>query len=292
MARVLPWRALNAISLVLGSVLYTLVPKRRGIALKNLRDAFGKTKSESEIKRIARRSCTSFFLTFLEMIKSRSLLAEREAIVSLRESTDGLDRLFQKAKKIHDQSGGCIFVTPHIGNWEVLPSISSIVGIPLAVVVRPLDNPFLERLIYAHRSESGQVIIPKKNALFVLQRTLKRGKSIGLLPDQSTMKGISVDFFGHRATTTPVPALLAISYQRPLVVVACCRRPDGRHYEGFVSDPIWPRENESEKSEIFRITEEMNGEMEAIIRKYPEQYLWIHDRWKTYRHKKELLARE
>jgi KDO2-lipid IV(A) lauroyltransferase len=288
----LPARALHGISLVLGNVLYIFVPRRRKIALKNLRDAFGKTKRESEIRRIARRSCKSFFLTFLEMIKSRSLLSQPEAVIRLRELTDELDELFQKAKKIHDQSGGCIFVTPHIGNWEVLPSISSIVGIPLAVVVRPLDNPFLERLIYAHRSESGQVIIPKKNALFVLQRTLKRGKSIGLLPDQSTMKGISVDFFGHKATTTPVPALLAISYQRPVVVVACCRRPDGRRYEGFVSAPIWPRESESEKAEIFRITEEMNRKMESIIRKYPEQYLWIHNRWKTYRHKKELLAAE
>jgi KDO2-lipid IV(A) lauroyltransferase len=217
-------------------------------------------------------------------------LSKPDAVKSLRNTTESLDELFHKAKKIHEESGGCIFVTPHIGNWEVLPYISSIVGIPLAVVVRPLDNKYLERLFYAHRSESGQIIIPKRNALFVLQKTLQQGKSIGLLPDQSTMKGISVDFFGHKATTTPVPAILAISYMRPIVVVACCRKPDGLRYEGFVCDPIWPGEYKSEKAEIFRLTEEMNRNMESIIRKYPGQYLWIHNRWKTYKGKKELLS--
>ncbi|MBS1111857.1 MAG: lipid biosynthesis acyltransferase, partial [Nitrospirae bacterium] len=133
--------------------------------------------------------------------------------------------------------------------------------------------------------------IPKSNAMFVLQKTLLKGNSIGLLPDQSTMKGIEVNFFGRKASTTPVPAILAINYYRPVVVVACCRKPDGQ-YEGFVSDPIRPEKDKSEKAEIFRITEEMNQKMETVIRKYPEQYLWMHNRWKRYKNKKELLAKD
>ncbi|GBE05900.1 phosphatidylinositol mannoside acyltransferase [bacterium BMS3Abin10] len=215
----------------------------------------------------------------------------------LRHKAENLEQLFLKAKNIHDESGGCIFVTPHIGNWELLPYVSATVGIPLAVVVRPLDNVYLEKLLYSNRAASGQLIIPKRNAMFVLQRTLQQGRSIGLLPDQSTMKGISVDFFGRKALTTPVPAILAITYKRPIVVVACCRRSD-KQYEGFVSDPIRPALNrdgtgpgyESEKAEIFRLTQEMNHKMESIIRKYPGQYLWIHNRWKTYKDKKELLS--
>ncbi len=226
----------------------------------------------------------------MEIIKVRSLLAKPDAVNRLRETTDGLDKLFLKAKKIHDESGGCIFVTPHIGNWEVLPYISAVVGIPLSVVVRPLDNVYLEKLIYAQRTDSGQMIIPKTNAMFILQKNLQSGKSIGMLPDQSTMKGISVDFFGRKATTTPVPAILAITHKRPIVVVACCRKSDGLQYESFVSDPIWPGDYKSEKLEIFRITEKMNLDMESIIRKYPEQYLWMHNRWKTYKGKKALLS--
>ena len=111
-----------------------------------------------------------------------------------------------------------------------------------------------------------------------------------MLPDQSTMKGISINFFGRPATTTPVPAILAITYNRPIVVTACCRKEGNYHYEGFVSDPIRPGEYTSEKAEIFRITEEITRNMESIIRKYPEQYLWMHNRWKTYKDKKELMS--
>ncbi len=274
----------------MGNLLYFLVAKRRNIAIKNLHNAFEGKKSEKEIKHIARMSCKAFILTFLEIIKFRSLLARHDSLKRLRDTTEGLDKLFLKAKKIHQESDGCIFVTPHIGNWEILPHVSSIVGIPLAIVVRPLDNVRLEKLIYTNRVASGQFIMPKRNSLFLLQETLRQGKSLGLLPDQSTMKGISVDFFGHKATTTPVPAILAVMYKKPIVVVACCRKLDHYHYEGFVSDPIWPGEYKSEKAEIYRITQAMNSKMEAIIQRYPEQYLWMHNRWKTYKGKKEFLS--
>jgi KDO2-lipid IV(A) lauroyltransferase len=152
-----------------------------------------------------------------------------------------------------------------------------------------MKNEYLERLIYRNRADSGQVIIPKKNALFALQKTLQQGKSIGILPDQSTRQGIGVHFFGRKASTTPAPALLSIMYQKPIVVVACCRKKKGYDFDGVVSDPIWPGPFQSEKEEIFRLTEEMNKTMEAMIRKYPEQYFWIHHRWKTYRSGREFL---
>jgi len=288
--RAVPFIIIRGLSNILGGLLYNLVPRRRKIAIENLRHAFSGEKSEMEIRRIARQSCSSFFLTFLEIVKLRYFFAGPDAMERLRTLTENLDELFSRAKNAHDSSGGCIFVTPHMGNWEVLPHVSSFIGIPLAIVARPLDNEYLERLIFHDRSSSGQVIIPKKNALFVLQRTLQSGKSIGMLPDQSTMKGIMVNFFGRKATTTPVPAILAITFKRPIVVVAVCRKSGRNQYEGFVSAPICPGEYTSEKNEIIRLTGEMTREMESIIRKYPEQYLWMHNRWKTYKGKKELMS--
>jgi|SRR5208283_716379 len=281
-------RIIYMISWCLGNMLYLLVARRRKIALENLRNAL-LNEPERQIRKIARKSCQSFFLTFLESAKSFHLLTAPNALDKIRNTAEDLEELFLKAKRIHDESKGCIFVTPHLGNWELLPYVSSVVGIPLVVVVRPLDNLYLEKLFYAKRSASGQIIIPKRNAFFVLQETLQQGKSIGMLPDQSTMKGVSVNFFGRKATTTPVPAILAIARKRPIVVVACCRRNDYR-FEGFVSDPIWSEAYTSEKAEIFRLTEEMNRQMESIIRKYPEQYLWMHNRWKTYQGKKDFMA--
>ncbi len=288
-ARAVPMTVVKAISNCIGDLLFFSAKKRRNIAIDNLRHAFKEEKSEEEIRSLARQSSRSFFYTFLEIIKVRYMFLRPDSMEILRERTRNIDKLFQKAKKIHDESGGCIFVTPHIGNWEILPHASAYVGIPLAIVARPLDNEYLEKLIFENRVSGSQVIIPKKNALFTLQKTLQKGTSIGMLPDQSTMKGISIDFFGRPATTTPVPAILAINYKRPIVVTACCRNEDNS-YEGFVSDPIWPGEYSSEKEEIFRITNEITREMEKIIRKYPDQYLWMHNRWKKYKGKKELMS--
>lgn len=288
--RMLPTGIINTLCSFLGRTVYSLLSGRREIALRNLRNAFGTTKSEQEIRTIARESCRSFLLTGAELIKFDLQSLGRDAIETRGYRPDHLQQLFLKAKGIHEDSGGCIFVTPHIGNWELLPFVCSIVGIPLALVARPLDNVHLEKLIYENRSFPGQVIIPKKNAMFVLQQILRQGKSIGMLPDQSTQRGIPIEFFGNPATTTPVPALLSIHYKRPIVVVACCRRADEQRFEGYVCDPIWPRDSAEERDEIIRITEEMTRNMEAIIRRHPEQYLWMHNRWKTYRKKKHVLA--
>ncbi len=288
-ARAVPLGVVKAFSSILGDMLFFLAKRRRTIAIENLQQAFKEDKTEAEIRDLARQSCRSFFLTFLEIIKIRYLFSRPDAVDRLKEQTKNVDELFKKAKKIHDESKGCIFVTPHIGNWELLPHVSAFVGIPLAIVARPLDNEYLESLIFENRVAGGQVLIPKKNALFTLQKTLQKGTSIGMLPDQSTMKGLSIDFFGRPATTTPVPAILAINYNRPIVVVACCRMKDGG-YDGFVSDPIFPGEYSSEKEEIIRITKEVTHEMEIIIRKYPEQYLWMHNRWKTYKNKRAVMS--
>lgn len=282
LARLLPLKQGHRVSRALGYLIYALLARRRAIALENLRQAFRGAVDEQEVRRIARASCYAFVATIFEAIKHQPLFNAPDAKERLRESTEGLDLLFQKAREIHEASGGCIFVTPHLGNWEFLPHVGTLAGIPLVIVVRPLDNPYLERLLYSRRAQSGQLIVPKKNALYLLQKTLRQGKSIGLLPDQSVGKGIPVEYFGRPAMTTPIPAMLALLYNRPIVVVACCRKPEDFRYEGFVSDPIWPEASRDERSEIVRLTAQMNRQMEAFIRKYPEQYLWLHNRWKSY----------
>ena len=288
--RIVPLHVVRAISHLLGDLLFFASKRRRNIAIENLTHAFGDGKTPDEIRHMARQSCRSIVFTFLEIIKLRYLFANPATAGMIREHTRNIEDLFRKAKKIHDESNGCIFVTPHLGNWEMLPHISSFAGIPLAAVMRPLDNEYLERLFFTNRVGEGQFMVSKKNALFTLRKSLQKGISIGMLPDQSTAKGLIIDFFGRKATTTPIPALLAVHYKRPIVVTACCRRPGDYRYEAFVGDPIMPGEYTSEKEEIIRITEEMTREMERVIRKYPEQYLWIHNRWKTYKGKKEFLA--
>lgn len=277
-------------STLTGNIFYVLFTRRRRIALDNLRRAFKNEKDEKEIKKLAKKSCASFLSLSVETFKLTKLFSRPDLMNTVRSQIEDLDKLFVKAKKIHDESGGCIFVTPHIGNWEALPYVSSLVGIPVSVVVRPLDNEYLEKSLYANRIASGQVIIPRKKAFSALKRTLREGRSLGLLPDQSSSKGISVNFFGRKAYTTPIPAILAIWFKKPIVVVACCRKPDNSQYEGIVCDPIWPEEYSNEKAEVFRLTQAMNEKMESIIRKYPEQYLWFHNRWKEFKGIRDYLT--
>ncbi|MBF0319367.1 MAG: lysophospholipid acyltransferase family protein [Nitrospirae bacterium] len=282
-AGALPVSMMRSIAAALGRLLFVFVPKRRRIAVENITAAFPRM-SKEEINEIAARSAASFFLTFMEGIKYRSILTAQDPVKIIKETAPELEALFVKAKEIHEKANGCIFVTPHIGNWEFLPYISSAVGIPLVVVVRPLDNPYLEKLIYASRAGSGQLFIAKTNAMFTLQKTLSQGKSIGMLPDQSTAKGVSIEYFGRTATATPIPAMLAVLYKRPIVVIACCRKWKEQGFTGHVSDPIMPVAGyESEKTEIIRLTQETAHAMEEIITRFPGQYLWMHNRWKTYK---------
>jgi KDO2-lipid IV(A) lauroyltransferase len=288
LSRMLPLKAGHRISALVGNLIYYLLPARRRVALENVRHAFPEAARQRDIRTIARRSCHSFVASLFETIKLRTLLDHPQGSERIGRATDGLDLLLKKAHEIHTEAGGCIFVTPHLGNWEFLPFVGVLADIPLVVVVRPLDNKYLERLLYGFRSGSGQIILPKTNSLFFLRRALRQGKSIGLLPDQRTIRAIPAEYFGREAMTTPVPALLAYQYQRPIVVVACCRRSRDFRYQGYVSDPIWPDAKQSEKTEIYRLTREMNRTMEGIVRKHPEQYLWMHNRWKPFRSNRPL----
>jgi Kdo2-lipid IVA lauroyltransferase/acyltransferase len=279
-------------SRLLGSLFYYLAPRRRRIALENLRHAFTQTKSDAEIDTIARTSCYSLIASLFETAKLHVMLRDPCGRMRLDALREELDALFCKAKVVHEQSGGCIFVTPHIGNWEFLIFGSVSAGIPVVVVARPLDNQYLENWLYGYRHASGQDVVARMNSMYLLQTALRRGKSIAMVPDQSTMKAISVEYLGRPATTTPIPALLAVRNNRPIVVVACCRKSENFDYEGFVSDPIWPEPQQEEKAELFRLTKAINREMESIVRRYPEQYLWMHDRWKKYRSRGELFTAE
>ena len=128
----------------------------------------------------------------------------------------------------------------------------------------------------------GRKYSPKKTLSFILREALRKGRSVAILADQNAGgEGIDAPFFGKPARTTPAPAALAVLYNRPIVLISCLRKGDGRRYEVLVSEPIVPdMDAQSAKGEIERLTRVVNVETENFIRKGPEQYLWIHDRWK------------
>jgi KDO2-lipid IV(A) lauroyltransferase len=278
--RWIPLWLCNVLAGLAGAMIFLLAPRRRKILLNNLEIAFPDM-STVERARMARASCRSFALTGLESVKYLYRFRLDDAEKEVRRMIDGVESVFDKARRLHDEAGGCIFVVPHLGNWELIVHGATIARIPVTVVVRPLDNPKLEKHLFEMRSGSGQEILAKRNALFHLRTALRKGRSVGLLADQHAgMKGIDVPFFGKPASTTTGPAALAILFCRPIMLVACVRKSSGGVYEVILSDPIVPDTEAESVVEIERLTTLMNSEIEKFVRKYPDQYLWLHDRWK------------
>jgi KDO2-lipid IV(A) lauroyltransferase len=275
--RLTPHPVARAFCRLLASAFFLIGRQRRRLAIENLQRAFGGEKSPAEIRRIARRSIDSFLMTCFEMMwvtvngwPAKMFEAHREEFEQGR----------QRIAEIYEKAGGIIFVTPHLGNWEIFLHLARLAEVPLTIVARPLDNPLLERRVSRSREATGQRIIYKKNAMFVMEEALRRGTSVGILADQSS-RGIPAPFFGRPAHTTVIPAILAHKYNRPIVVVACVREGDDNlKFRGLISDPIWPNLLDPEGAEIERLTGEMNRWMETFIRIQPDQWLWMHDRWK------------
>lgn len=273
--RLVPIRASMAVCRFVGDVFFLLARSRKATAIENLQMAYGSEKSPAEIREIARRSIHSFFMTCFEMMWVTGQRAGEKPAIRMDEFELGRQRI----REIYDKAGGIIFVTPHLGNWEIFLHLARLAEIPLTIVARPMDNPLLERLVLRGRSATGQRIVHKKKAMFAMEDALRQGTCVGILADQSS-RGIAANFFGRPAFTTVIPAMLAYKYNRPIVVIACVRMNEALLYRGMMSDPLWPDLTQDEGTELQRLTEAMSNWMETFIRAQPDQWLWMHNRWK------------
>ena len=184
-----------------------------------------------------------------------------------------------------------IFITGHCGNWEFLGYLLAVLGYPLAALARPLDNPLLNRWVMGIREARGMRIITKWGAIPELQARLRSGGRVAFIADQNAGdQGLFVPFFGRLASSYKSIGLLAMRYQVP-VVAGCAIRVHGRfEYELRTMDIIEPREWADHPDPLFYITARYNRAMELMIRAAPEQYLWVHRRWKS-RPRHERLGR-
>jgi KDO2-lipid IV(A) lauroyltransferase len=177
---------------------------------------------------------------------------------------------------------GCVYVGAHFGNWEIHAIGHGFRGYPVAVVARPLDNPHLDRRLNALRQASGNGVIFKQKALPEVMRALKAGRGVAILVDQNVQEsdGIFVDFFGRRAATTTVAAALAVKTGCALVPVRAVMTPEGR-YRAICDAPIAWTPSGDLRRDIAGLTQKMTTVIEGWVREHPEQWLWMHRRWKT-----------
>ncbi len=269
-----PWSVASWLGRRMGDLAYLMLPGRRRIALANLAQAFPEM-TVAERRSLCRRSWQHLGLVFVELC---ALLSRPLDDLLSRITVEGREHL-DRAMTAH---GRVLALTGHLGNWEVLSVAHRMTPYPLAVVVRPLDagwlNPLAERL----RLRTGVELIDKRKALRPILAALSRGGMVGILLDQNTARseGVFVPFFGRLASTSRSVALLALRTGAPVVPIFARRERGGRH-RIIVRAPLDVPKADDREAAVAALTERCTEVIEAAIREAPEQWLWVHNRWRT-----------
>ncbi len=193
---------------------------------------------------------------------------------------------FSEIKKIYD-ARGILLLTGHLGNWELLAKTFSLKGFKGNVLARPLDNPYIEKILLKLRTKTGNnVIYNRENAVKNIISALKRKEIVGFLPDENASKriGVFVDFFGVKACTMPGMANIAAKTRDVVVPVFLVRKNKEEGYEKhflILEKPLEINYTGDRRVDTLNILNMFNRCIEDAIRKYPDQWFWIHNRWKT-----------
>lgn len=262
---------------VLGNIWWLLMKRHRDRAMDNLRPALGDLHDDRTLRRIARRSFEHFARLYLvEMIQTPRLISKWSwaRYVSLGDLGPALRELLSDRGKL--------MVTPHFGNYELMGFTISRLGLAHTAIMRPLDNPLLNRYLVESRLASGISLVFKQGATDAIVPLLESGGAVGFIADQDAgRKGVFVDFFGRPASWYKSIGLLAMQLQIPIIVAHAHRIGRGFRYRIEVDRIIDPLEWEQRDDALRWITTQFAAAMESAIRRHPEQYLWVHKRWKS-----------
>ena len=176
-----------------------------------------------------------------------------------------------------------LFLSAHLGNWEMMPILAHQIGLDVAAVVRPPNNPYVAQWVARQRRINGpDTLIAKHNAARPMLAQLRSGKFLCMLVDQKLREGVAVPFFGHDAMTTPAPAALALRVDAR-VWLAANRRLAGPRFHVTAQPMAKFTPSGDEAQDTLRLTAAITAGIEQIIRDDPGQWLWIHNRWPTAR---------
>jgi KDO2-lipid IV(A) lauroyltransferase len=270
-----PWSTCRRVGSWFGLAFFHASRRRHSIATRNLRLVFPGM-SEAEARQIARRSAQNFGMSFCEFLHLRT--ASEQEIRDYCEF-DGIEHL----QSALEQGRGVILPTAHFGAWEVMGARIAL-DFPMTVVVRLTSNEALKSHIKEVRSAVGLEMILKNETGRESMRVLRRNEILALFPDQHAGKrGVLMPFFGHPTSVFTSPARLAITSNAPLVAAFGVRRSpwlsDGR-VTVQVSPPLSLSRGESRDESVMQGTQQILGEVERIVRAHPDQWLWMHRRWR------------
>jgi len=253
-----------------------IMPRHRERAIRHLAAALSDTYTPSQISNLADRCLESVTMFAVEVICLPRLITAFtwSRYIQLRN--------FDEALQLILSGKGVILVTGHFGSFEVAGHLLASLGFDVVAVMRPLDNVYFNRFVVQSRRTHGLTVLDKKGATTGAQKALEEGKLLVFIGDQDAgRKGLFVDFFAQPASTYKSIGLLAMATGCPIVVGYARRCGDLARYEVGVQRIIHPHEWESRGAPLRWITQAYTAAIEEMVRDAPEQYLWIHRRWKS-----------
>lgn len=272
---VLPRPVARAVASTGVSLLLLLLPKLRKTAEFNLRLAFPEwtDKRRRDVMRKMIRNLGWMAAEFARFPKYTSENIEQTVVLDGQEN-------FLAGK---NRGKGVLFLTGHIGAWELSSFAHGLYGFPLRYMARPLDNKPLDAMVNHYRGLSGNEPIFKNESARVMLRVLKEAGTVGILADQNTMpgEGVFVDFFGTAACTTTGIARVALHTDAAVVPGYAYWDEGMRKYRLRFEPPVELVCTGDTEHDVVVNTQKFAKVIEEIVRKHPEQWVWIHARWKT-----------
>jgi Kdo2-lipid IVA lauroyltransferase/acyltransferase len=271
----LPWRSSMQFGCMVGLLSYFAFGHLRRVGELNLEIAFPE-KSLSERRCILRGSFKS--LGRMLGVFCHFPRCSPSDLCKLIEYDKAGEEKFITAKK---RAKGMLLITAHLGAWELLPLYYSAIGYPFSFIVRPLENRLIDQWVHKVRTRFGNEALDKKTAGLSCLRLLKNGGTLGILPDLNSLpqEGIFVPFFGKMGCTTLAVAAFALPTDATIFSVFAPWDPIKKKYV-FVAGPDLELIRTGERDRDLAInTARMASMFEKVIRAYPDQWLWIHDRW-------------
>jgi Kdo2-lipid IVA lauroyltransferase/acyltransferase len=269
-------RALSrAIAIAIAQLVYLLHFRLRQVGMRNLAMVFPE-KSVAERKRILRGEFTSLGRQLAELCQFQKYTKENVGEVVVYDGLENYEQAYARGK-------GVLFLTAHFGGWELSAFVHSLHGHPLNIVMRPMDNPYLDRMLQNQRTMHGNKVVPKDDFVRGLLAAMKCGQTVGILMDTNMTppQGVFVDFFGIPACTASGLARIALRTDAAVVPGFTIWDENLGKYRLRFDPALELIRTGNLEADIVANTQIFTKVIEGYVRKYPDQWLWVHRRWKT-----------
>lgn len=278
LSKLLPKKSMDWFLKTLSNIAYRIDKKHRKIIYTNLDLAFGNTLNQSERDKIGIRTFYNMLHTIVGFMRRYGKSKE----ILLTNITFHRDDIVRKALE-NDQK--IIFITGHYSNWELLaPALATKFNFTLAAVGRRLNSKLMNQILIKNRQQFGVEMIDRQGAMKGMIKALKENKPVGLLLDQSLYEhqgALKVDFFGKNAGHSPAASILGRMFNATVIPVFIST-DDYEQYEVNFYDPLPIQHTDDKETDILQMTQAQANITQKVIEKKPEEWFWVHKRWKTF----------